>query len=71
MSDSVSLQRASQEWRARMEMWIRDGAAPGWLFDPSRKAVEVYRPGKPVEVREGQPAVYGEGTVGGFVLDLG
>jgi hypothetical protein len=31
----------------------------------------MYRPGKPVEEHAGHPAVYGEGPVAGFVLELG
>jgi Uma2 family endonuclease len=41
-----------------------------WLLDPSRKAVEIYRPGRAAEVQEGHSAAYGEGPVGGFVLEL-
>jgi Uma2 family endonuclease len=43
----------------------------GWLFDPERKTVEVYRPGRDPEVLEGGSAVEGEGPVAGFVLELG
>jgi Uma2 family endonuclease len=59
------------EARAKMQAWIDNGVQLAWLIDPSRKAVEIYRPGKPVEVQEGHSAVYGEGPVGGFVLELG
>jgi Uma2 family endonuclease len=57
--------------REKMQMWLANGAELGWLIDPSRKVVEVYRPGKPVEEQEGHSAVYGEGPVAGFVLELG
>ena len=49
----------------------RQRAELGWLVDPSRKAVEIYRPGREPEVLEGGSAVEGEGPVGGFVLELG
>jgi Uma2 family endonuclease len=55
----------------KMRMWIANGAELAWLVDPSRKAVEVYRPGREVEVLEGGSAVEGEGPVAGFVLELG
>ena len=55
----------------KMHSWIANGSELAWLVDPSRKAVEVYRPGREVEVVEGGSAVYGEGPVAGFVLELG
>lgn len=56
--------------RAKMEQWIGYGVDLAWLVDPQRRAVEVYRPGRAPELLEGQSAVYGEGPVGGFVLEL-
>ncbi|HEX4154758.1 MAG TPA: Uma2 family endonuclease [Acidobacteriaceae bacterium] len=56
--------------RAKMGDWIANGAELAWLVDPERKAVEVYRPGRAPEIQEGHSAVYGEGPVGGFVLEL-
>ncbi len=58
------------ELQAKMQMWISNGAKLAWLIDPSRKVVEIYHPGKPVEVQEGYTAVYGEDPVSGFVLEL-
>ncbi len=55
----------------KMQSWIANGSELAWLVDPSRKAVEVYRPGREVEVVEGGSAVCGEGPVAGFVLELG
>ena len=55
----------------KMRRWLSYGVELGWLVDPSRKAVEIYRPGREVEVLEGGSAVYGEGPVGGIVLELG
>ncbi len=56
--------------REKMRLWIANGAELAWLIDPSRKVVEIYRPGQAVEVQEGHTAVYGKGPVGGFVLEL-
>lgn len=55
----------------KMQQWINNGAELAWLIDPERQIVEVYRPGqeKP-DVLEGVSAVYGEGPVAGFVLEL-
>ena len=55
----------------KMQMWIANGAELAWLIDPSRKTVEIYRPGQAMEEQLGHSAVFGEGPVGGFVLELG
>jgi Uma2 family endonuclease len=57
--------------QAKMQAWIANGAELAWLVDPVRKVVEIYRPGQKVEVQDGHSAAYGEGSVGGFVLELG
>jgi Uma2 family endonuclease len=57
--------------RAKMEEWKANGVVLGWLVDPSRKVVEIYRQGREPEVLEGGSAVEGEGPVAGFVLELG
>ncbi|SEG54321.1 Endonuclease, Uma2 family (restriction endonuclease fold) [Bryocella elongata] len=55
----------------KMQSWLANGAELAWLIDPERKIVEIYRPGKAAEEQEGHTAAYGEGPVGGFVLELG
>jgi Uma2 family endonuclease len=55
----------------KMLAWIENGVQLAWLVDPRRKVVEIYRPGKAMEEQEGHSAVYGEGPVAGFVLELG
>jgi Uma2 family endonuclease len=57
--------------QAKMRLWIANGAELGWLIDPERRAVEIYRPGCEPETLPGGSAVEGEGPVAGFVLDLG
>lgn len=66
-SDSDRLVPAQE----KMRRWIGYGAELGWLIDPERKVVEVYRPGREPEVLEGGSIVEGEGPVAGFVLELG
>jgi Uma2 family endonuclease len=56
--------------RDKMRMWLANGAELAWLVDPSRKAVEIYRPLREPEVVEGVSAGGGEGPVAGFVLEL-
>ena len=55
----------------KMRSWISNGCQLAWLIDPRRKVVEIYRPGRDVEIQEGEPFVRGEGPVAGFVLELG
>ncbi len=57
--------------RMKMEQWMVNGAELGWLIDPRRKAVEIYRPSAEPEIQEGRSEVYGEGPIAGFVLELG
>jgi Uma2 family endonuclease len=59
------------ELQEKMQMWLRNGVELAWLVDPARKTVEIYRPGQAMEEQVGPSAVYGEGPVGGFVLELG
>ncbi len=59
------------ELKEKMQMWIRNGVELAWLVDPSRKTVEIYRPGQAMEEQVGHSAVHGEGPVAGFVLELG
>lgn len=58
------------ELQAKMEMWIRNGAALAWLIDPQEKAVTIYRPGQQPERLDTISQVSGEGPVAGFVLPL-
>jgi Uma2 family endonuclease len=56
--------------REKMREYIENGAQLGWLIDPERRSVEIFRPGREPEVREEALSVEGEGPVAGFVLDL-
>ena len=57
--------------RAKMLAWMANGSELGWLIDPERKVVEVYRPGEAVEVFEDPTSVQGTGPVRGFELVMG
>jgi Uma2 family endonuclease len=56
--------------RAKMREWIVNGAQLGWLLDPQRRAIEIYRPDRDPEVQEDPVSIEGEGPVAGFVLHL-
>ncbi len=57
--------------RAKMEEWMANGVTLGWLIDPKRKVVEVYRPGEEPEIHENPTSVQGDGPVRGFELVMG
>jgi Uma2 family endonuclease len=58
------------ETQAKLDEFVRNGASLGWLVDPSRRVVEIYRPGRPPETLENPLSVEAEGAMSGFVLDL-
>ena len=65
LSKSDSLPKA----RERMERWLENGAALGWLIDPYTKKVHVYEPGRKSSAISAK-AIRGRGPVEGFTLDL-
>ena len=50
--------------------WIENGAKLGWLIDPDRRTVHIYRPAQDVEEAVGISSLPGDGPVHGFELDL-
>jgi Uma2 family endonuclease len=65
LSKSDSVPKAKE----KMERWIENGAALGWLIDPYKLKVYVYEPGTEATVVPGN-TVHGKGPVEGFILDL-
>ena len=65
-SDSVKVARE------KMEQWIANGAELGWLFDPYRKTLAIYRAGVvgDPEVLEEPDSVEAGEPVAGFRLTL-
>ena len=57
-----------RELKAKMRMWIGNGVELGWLVDPKRKVVEIYRPDEQPEIRDQPTSVQGDGPVAGFEL---
>lgn len=55
---------------AKMLEWMENGVHLGWLVDPSKHTVTIYRPKSEPEVLAEPASVSGEGPVAGFVLDL-
>jgi Uma2 family endonuclease len=56
--------------RGKLREYRAQGARLGWLIDPKRKVVEIYRPRRRVEVLNAPAALSGEDVLPGFVLDL-
>ena len=54
--------------KQKMERWIENGAQLGWLIDPYKRVVHIYRRDT-TSVSNG-PTVAGEGPVDGFTLQL-
>ncbi|MGF1936516.1 MAG: Uma2 family endonuclease [Nostoc sp. ChiQUE02] len=59
-----------KELQEKMQEYIENGAQLGWLIDRKNKRVEIYRPGKDVEVLDNPASLSGENVLPGFVLDL-
>lgn len=69
----VELRSASdnlQPLREKMQEYIDNGARLGWLINPARKQVEIYRPGKETEVLDNPVELSGEDILLGFSLNL-
>lgn len=56
--------------QAKMQEYIENGAQLGWLIDPFKKKVYVYRPQVSVEVFDNPPDISGEPLLHGFTLDV-
>ncbi len=59
-----------KDLQAKMREYIENGARLGWLIDRKNKRVEIYRPGKDVEILLSPVSLSGEDVLPGFVLDL-
>lgn len=56
--------------KRKMEEYIENGAELGWLIDPKKKKVHIYRPGVPAEVLDKPKEISGEPLLKGFTLKL-
>ncbi len=54
----------------KMQEYMDNGARLGWLIDPESSRVEVYRPGRDVEIIDAPASLSGEDVLPGFTLDL-
>ncbi len=56
--------------QTKMEEYLANGCQLGWLIDPSKMQVHVYRLGLPVQMLDNPQTVSGDPELPGFVLDL-
>jgi len=54
----------------KMQEYIENGAALGWLIDPLEKKFHVYRPNAEIEILDNPKQVSGEPLLKGFVLNV-
>ncbi|MGB3404132.1 MAG: Uma2 family endonuclease [Microcoleaceae cyanobacterium] len=69
----VELRSKSDSFKSlqtKMKEYLENGAKLGWLIDPKRKIVEIYRPQLPVEILENPTELSGENVLPNFVLNL-
>jgi Uma2 family endonuclease len=59
-----------EKLRQKMGEYIDQGVRLGWMIDPLDGTVEIYRPGRPVEILERPATLSGEDVLPGFVLKL-
>ncbi|MBC7881646.1 MAG: Uma2 family endonuclease [Anaerolineae bacterium] len=56
--------------QTKMQEYLDNGTSLGWLIDPQGQTVEIYRPGKSVELLQSPESLSGESALPGFVLRL-
>ncbi|MGK7951838.1 MAG: Uma2 family endonuclease [Xenococcaceae cyanobacterium] len=61
---------ALQPIQNKMQEYLANGSKLGWLIDPQRQVVEIYRPNQQVEILQSPNTVSGENILPGFSLDL-
>jgi Uma2 family endonuclease len=54
----------------KMAEYIQNGAQLGWLIDPFKKNVYIYRPGEPVQCFENPSTLHGDPVLAGFVFQV-
>jgi Uma2 family endonuclease len=59
-----------KDLQEKMQEYIDNGAQLGWLIDRKNQRVEIYLPGKDVEILDNPASLSGENVLPGFVLNL-
>lgn len=69
----VELRSPTDSWeelQAKMQEYVDNGVCLGWLVDSQDQQVEIYRPGRELEVLQSPNSLSGEDVLPGFVLSL-
>src|SRR5437867_2601699 len=59
-----------KELQEKMAEYIANGAQQGWLIDPYKPAVYIYRPGEPVKRLDNPTSISGDPVLPGFVFNV-
>ena len=59
-----------KDLQEKMEEYIDNGVKLGWLINPEKKEVEIYRQGQKKEVLDNPKTISGEDILPDFTLDL-
>ena len=59
-----------EKLRAKMKVYVKNGARLRWLLDRKNRKVEISRQGSDVEILDSPATLSGEDVLPGFVLDL-
>ena len=54
----------------KMEEYIENGASLGWLIDPKKRRVYVFKPGEEMVVLENPTVLSGDPLLPGFKLEM-
>lgn len=54
----------------KMQEYIENGASLGWLIDPAKKQIHVYRPNSEIEILNNPKSICGEPLLVNFILNL-
>jgi Uma2 family endonuclease len=59
-----------EDTQKKMQEYIENGTKLGWLINPKKKQIEVYRQGKEKEILSNPQTISGENILPDFQLDL-
>ncbi len=59
-----------KELKTKMKEYIENGAKLGWLIDPNKREVSIYRANGEIEILENPTKISGENILQDFELDL-
>lgn len=70
VSPSDLINRRYEYLQEKMQEYLDNGVRLGWLIEPKAKTVEIYLPGRAVEILQSPKVISGENVLPRFVLDL-